>query len=944
MKKLAKILAIVVATLLLCAAIIAAELLNGALIARAQASFGLKDFSVGAFNEDGSPARQAGSHPFALTTSFEVNTKLNAEEEEIPDGQIKDARFYLPPGLIGSRTAVPQCTTAEFLTIDEARPACPDNTAIGYTKVRVINASGFFIAAVYNLVPPPGVAAKLGFVARAGVPVTAEIGINGEEPNELVGSALNIVQAVNFFSAELTIWGIPAAHSHDPFRGRCLDKTPNLLGEPVSEGICDTGAAEVPFLTLPRSCTGPLESFYELVSWQDPDAEPVEGSAQAPGMTGCSKLGFGPKIAAKPTTSSAESASGLDFEIDINDEGINNPTGLANSDVEDLAVAMPAGMTLNPSAANGLSTCSEEAYEAEALGNQSCPEASKIGEIEVQSPILAKGETLKGAVYLAEQGKNPFESLLALYVVIKDPVLGVLVKRAGVVEPEEGGPNAGQIFTVFEGFPQVPFSHLHFRFTEGARAPLITPPTCGTYATEAEFFPWAAPEEPLLATASFDISSGVNGGPCPAGGVPPFTPHFEAGSLNNNAGAYSPFQMRLTRSDGEQEMTRFDAVLPKGMSAKLAGLGRCPESAIALAKAKSGREEIANPSCPANSQIGTTLAGAGVGGVLTYVPGRLYMGGPFAGDPLSVIAITPDVAGPFDVGTTVVHEALAVDPETAEVKVDGAHSDPIPHILKGIPLKLRDLRVITDRPNFTLNPTSCARKEAKATLFGSFLDVFSSADDQPANLSARYQAASCASLKFKPKLALKLKGGTKRGAHPALRATVTYPPGAGYANTAKAVVTLPHSEFLEQSHIRTVCTRVQFAAAQCPPGSIYGHARAFSPILDEPEEGPVYLRSSNHPLPDLVLALHGLLDFNAVGRIDSRNARIRTSFETVPDVPLSKVVLEMQGDKKGLLVNSRDLCAGDPAHALSVFTAQSGKVFEEKPVVKAGCGGKGRRG
>jgi hypothetical protein len=374
------------------------------------------------------------------------------------------------------------------------------------------------------------------------------------------------------------------------------------------------------------------------------------------------------------------------------------------------------------------------------------------------------------------------------------------------------------------------------------------------------------------------------------------------------------------------------------VTGKLAGLSRCSEAAIAIAKAKTGREEQASPSCPASSEIGTTIAGAGVGGVLTYVPGKLYLGGPFGGDPLSVIAITPAVAGPFDVGTIVVHDALAVDPETAEVKVDGAHSDPIPHILKGIPVKARDLRVFTDRPGFTLNPTSCAEKQAKATLFGSFLDVFNPADDVPVSLSARYQAASCASLKFKPKLSLKLKGGTKRGAHPAITAKLTYPPGSGYANTRSAVVTLPHSEFLEQSHIRTVCTRVQFAADRCPPGSIYGKARATTPLLDEPLEGPVYLRSSSHKLPDMVIALHGLVDFDLVGRIDSVKARIRTSFEAAPDGPVSSFTVELSAGKKSLLVNSRNLCA-HPAKALSVFTAQNGRIYESKPVLGVRCGG-----
>jgi hypothetical protein len=918
------------------------------LVAPAQAKFGLNNFKARFIEVDGSAATQAGSHPFAVSTSFAVNTRLDPKfanelnpEGEIPDGEVKDLRFSLPPGLVGSRTAVPQCSTADFLRFEDGNPSCPDSTAVGVVRVRatVLDPKAEFTEPVYNLTPPPGVAAKIGFAALL-IPVTVEIGINGEAPNNLTAALVNVPQAAEFYSSTLQLWGIPAAHSHDPFRGHCLAHTGGSGEEFVSTGICDTGAPEVPFLTLPRSCTGPLKTSYEASSWQEPGAEPDTGFFEAPPMTGCSKLGFSPEPTSTPTTTSAESASGLDFSVDFHDEGLTNPKGPATqSEIKKAVVKLPAGMSVNPSSANGLQTCSEAAYEAEALGGQSCPDASKIGEVEAESPLLSAGEVLHGSVFLAEQERNPFNSLLALYMVIKDPELGALVKRPIKVEAsEEQGPNAGRLVTTLEDVPQFPVSHFHFHFKEGARAPLLTPPACGTYATEATFTPWANPENPLSAPATFQIASGVGGGPCPVGGVPPFNPHFEAGSLNNAAGAYSPFDMRLTRGDGEQEMTRFDAVLPKGMVAKLAGVARCPEAAIATAKAKTGHQELASPSCPASTQIGTTIAGAGVGGVLTWVPGKLYLGGPFAGDPLSVIAITPAVAGPFDLGTTVVHEALTVDPETAEVKVDGAHSDPIPHILKGLPVKVKDLRVFADRPNFALNPTSCARKEAKATLFGSFLDVFSPADDRPVSLAARYQASSCASLKFKPKLDLKLRGGTRRGAHPALTATVSYPPGSGYANTRSAVVTLPHSEFLEQSHIRTVCTRVQFAAKQCPEGSIYGHAKAFTPLLDEPLEGPVYLRSSSHKLPDMVVALHGLVDFDLVGRIDSVHARIRTTFESIPDARVSKAVLEFPAGKKSLLVNSRDLCA-HPAKALSVFTAQNGKLYEERPVLRVKCGG-----
>ena len=410
--------------------------------------------------------------------------------------------------------------------------------------------------------------------------------------------------------------------------------------------------------------------------------------------------------------------------------------------------------------------------------------------------------------------------------------------------------------------------------------------------------------------------------------------------------------MRLARNDGEADMSRFSAVLPAGVIGTIAGLSRCPEAPIAQAQARTGphggAEELHDPSCPASSQIGRTIAAAGVGSQLTHVPGSLYLAGPYHGDPLSVVSITPALAGPFDAGTVVLREALTLNPITARVEVDGAASDPIPHILKGIPLNVREIEVYADRPGFTSNPTSCARLDTQATLWGAGTSL-SPAPETPVGLTAPYQAVNCAKLGFTPKLAINLKGGTKRGRFPALKAVVT--PRAEDANFSRAVVTLPRSAFLEQGHFGTICTRVQFAAdggngAGCPPASIYGHARAFTPILSEPAEGPVYLRSSNHNLPDLVVALTGppsaaaKVDLSA--RIDSKNGGIRSTFEAIPDLPVSRFVLEMQGGKKGLIVNSTNLCRGTHP-AIADLQGQNGRADRTEPVVRAVKCPKGRK-
>jgi hypothetical protein len=630
--------------------------------------------------------------------------------------------------------------------------------------------------------------------------------------------------------------------------------------------------------------------------------------------------------------------------------GLLDSNAISEGQAKKVEVTLPEGMTLNPSQAEGLAACSPADYARETASSapgEGCPEASKVGTVQASTPILK--EEAKGALYVARPYDNPFGSLLALYMVAKIPDRGVLIKQAGEVALN---PVTGQIVSTFDELPQMPVETFKLHFFEGKRAPLVMPSKCGTYDLVAKFTPWNAadpdnplPNEVITKTSSFTVDQGVNGGPCPSG-PEPFKPGFKAGTTNNAAGSYSPFNIRLTREDGEQEISRFSMTLPKGVIGKLAGIPFCPDSAIAAAKARTGpnggQEEIDNPSCPAASQIGRTLVGAGVGPELSYAPGRVYLAGPYKGAKLSIVAIATAKVGPFDLGTVVIRQALRINSETAEVTSDGSSSDPIPHILQGVVVHARDIRVYIDRENFVLNPTNCDRKAAAATVI--------SGGGLSADVSAPFQAVNCMNLGFKPSLSIQLRGGTTRTATPRLKAVAKARPGD--ANIGRAQVTLPPSEFLEQNHIRTVCTRVQFNAGggngeKCPKASIYGKAKAISPLLDEPVSGPVFLRSSNHELPDMVAALHSSkVDIDLVGRIDSpKSGGIRSTFESVPDAPVSKFILEMQGGNKGLIVNSEDICKGKH-RALANFKGQNGKRHEFKPVVKAQCGGKkkGKKG
>jgi hypothetical protein len=473
-------------------------------------------------------------------------------------------------------------------------------------------------------------------------------------------------------------------------------------------------------------------------------------------------------------------------------------------------------------------------------------------------------------------------------------------------------------------------------------------------------YPYSNPTSPVEQSSSFKITQGPEGLGCPGGGLPPFHPGLEAGTMNNAAGTYSPFYTHITRKDSEQEITRFSIKLPTGVIAKLAGVAECPDVQIAAAIAREreggAAEEEAHPSCPQSSEVGHTLVGAGVGNVLAYAGGKLYLAGPYKGSPLSLVSINDAKVGPFDLGTVVVRFAIDVNHETAEVSIDGANSDPIPHIVDGIPIHLRDIRAFVDRPGFTLNPTSCAKKSTASTILGSGLDFASSSDDVPVTVSSPFQAADCAALGFKPRLKVSLKGSTRRAGNPALTATVTYPEGSE-ANISKVVTTLPASEFLEQGHIGTTCTRVQFNAGggngeQCPAKSVYGHATAITPLLEEPLTGPVFLRSNGgeRQLPDMVAALHSKrVDIDLVGFIDSVHkkgsevSRIRNTFAAVPDAPVTSFTLALSGGKKSLLANSTDLCAKSH-RAEDEFTGQNGKVYELDPVIQVKCGKGAKKG
>jgi hypothetical protein len=550
-----------------------------------------------------------------------------------------------------------------------------------------------------------------------------------------------------------------------------------------------------------------------------------------------------------------------------------------------------------------------------------CPDSSKIGTVRIDSPAVL-GKPLTGNVFLASPGRNPFGSLLAFYVVAEDSETGIVLKLPGKVESD---PASGRVVASASEAPQLPFEDLQIELFKGAAAPLKTGVACGSYEVNSAMTPWSAPEAPVrMAADRFEIDKGAAGGACP-GGAAPDTTQFEAGTVEPTAGSYSPFVVKLSRQDGGQPLRGIDTTLPEGLLARITGFASCSDAALAAAASHSGEDEQRSASCPSGSQVGSVAISAGAGPAPYNLAGRAYLAGPYRGAPISIAVVAPAVVGPFDLGTVVTRSALYVDPKTTRVHVV---SDPLPQTLHGIPLDLRSVALTLDAGGFAKNPTSCNP-----------LTI-----DGIAGQSGHFQVGDCNRIAFKPKLEVAMVGGSKRGAHPALRVTLSMPAKKEGANPAAISLALPKSEILEKSRIGAICAAGQDAPGSCPATTAYGAARATTPLLGTALEGPVYLRKSAGKLPDLVVDLHGLTDVMLEGHLEQmKGGALRANFEHLPDAPLSKLTLEIGRGKKHLLRNAVDLCA-HPQKARAVIDGQNAVTSNQRPLLEAGCKKKKKKG
>jgi hypothetical protein len=878
----------------------------------------------------------AGHPPIGFTQyivkqeEFEVSQGVFASR---PIGPVKTIRVDLPPGLTVNPQATAQCTQAEFDTPvpPTELPGCPASSQVGEERLTLkVIASGAEVAPIpfvtqvplYNMVPDFGEPAKFGFKIGSTPTTKKTVYLNTEVAWE------------NDYHESFTI------HLPDPNPG-----TRSWKSRLVNFGRAGNGT----YITNPTTCFSsqlpPYEGIYttylraESVAMPEADfpasATPFGSDLSLPEgltQTGCNTVPFDPGIDVAPGTDKVDSPATPTITTTL--PFITGGETQSESHLRNASITLPEGMGLNPSASNGLVSCTDAQFGKGTRNPVACPAASRIGSVEVETPPLPAG-ALIGTAYLGEQLSRDPESgdEFRIFVVAESARYGISARLIGNTKANA---KTGQLTTTFAETPQVPFTSVKIHLDD-PRGVVSSPPTCSTATTTSTMEPWSTPKSTRHPESKFALSSDPTGGTCPTTlGERKFAPDYTAKSNKTTAGKYSPFKVHIGRPDGQQELKRVDVTLPKGLTGNLSGIPYCSEAALAAAAASSGNAEKAGPSCSSKSRIGSTSTTAGTGGNPVTLAGDAYLAGPYKGAPLSMATITPAVSGPFDLGTVVVRVALNVNPKTARVN---AVSDAIPDVFGGVKLDLRAVNVNVNRKKFMLNPTNCAKQATAGFLNGGGGDPTDPAAWSSYKVSAPYKATKCKKLGFKPKLSTRLlaKGNTSRAKHPQLRAVLTA--RKGDANVLRSALALPRALFLDQGNIGTVCTRPQLAAKKCPKAAIYGHAEAKSPLLKKKLKGPVYLTSSKHELPDLVADLRGQVRIQLYGVISSKNGGIKTVFNNLPDVPVNKFVLRMKGGKKkGLLVNSRNLCQG-PLSSVMSMKGQNGKKVKNNrlPLKVSGC-------
>ena len=914
-------------------------------------SFGTSTFEVLPLNEDGTAATAAGSHPFELTTTLVLN-----QETELPIELPRDLSFHLPPGLVGNPNAAAQCTMANFFALVKETNLCSVASVVGVATVTVtepkLGPDLIKTVPVFNLAPSAGEPARFGFEVLGRVPIVIDTAVRSGSDYGVDVGVRNATQTAGLLSSQVTFWGVPGDPRHDNARGwECVagGEYAAQVGRPCP---ASGGLAEEPFLTLPGSCaanpqTEPVVFSMDMDSWTNPgdlvssDYDWMNGEGGMLGFQGCGSLPFDPSISVVPEQHTTSTPTGLAIDVTVPQNTTLEADGLAEANVRDTTVTLPQGVELSPAAANGLVACSEEqvgfrGFNPTLAINEFdsapavCPDASKLGTVKIKTPLLS--HELEGSLYLAtpapngEASNNPFNSLVAVYLVAQDPVSGVLVKLAGEGHLDEG---TLRIATTFKNTPQVPFEDLTIELFGGPRASVTTPARCGTYGTDASFVPWTgtATQNVLGPPEEFGISAGIGGSACPSGALP-FAPGFLAGSTNERAGAYTSFNLEMIRPDGDQTLKSLTTHLPAGMAAMLSSVELCAEA------------QAAASACPAGSEIGQATAVAGLGSEpIVQEGGRVFITGPYRGAPFGIEIVTPAKAGPFDLGFVTVRSALFINEHDASATIV---SDPLPTQIRGIPLQLKRVLVEVTRPGFQFNGTSCDPSSITGTIYGD--------EGAAAPVASPYKPSGCEALPFAPKLTASVTGQGSRvnGTTFTVRLASA---GFGQSNIHKVLLQLPKVLPSRLETLKKACLSATFEAnpASCSAESVIGTAMIHTPVLKNPLSGPAYLVShGNAAFPDVEFVLQGEgIKLVVDGQTDIKNGATYSKFETAPDAPFTTFETILPAGPKSVLAIYNSANSEEPYSACgtklempTTIISQSNKLIEtETEISTTGCSG-----
>jgi hypothetical protein len=804
-----------------------------------------------------------------------ADVRTNFNVTDVGGNPAKSMRFHLPVGLLGSIANFAECPLPTFYS-SGVGTNCPTESQVGEAMVPL----NFGTPEDPLIVPLLSTVNVLG----AGRTETALLGVR--LPYGLGRALLRITVRPDDYGLDATIDGLQ-------YNIAGTDLT--LWGVPWDHWDAATQSANKrrPFMANPATCGTAAVTKLEINGYKSENVfEPY--SATTPAQTGCNVLQFTPTISVRTDNPLVSAPSSFEFGIEVPQN--TNADGLATPPMRDVTTVLPEGLTINAALANGLEACSDAAFGKGSNEPSKCPAASRIGTAEFEVPAL-KNPRVAGTVYV---GQSLPDDIYRVFIEAFGSSARVKIK--GSVRPD---PQSGRLTAVFEDNPEVPASSVKIAFKGGSRAPLAMPDSCGLKPVSATIDAWSG--HTASPTTAFEVGQDAKGSPCAA---KPFAPSFSAGTLNPVAGASSTFAVQADKPDGQPDLTGVSLTLPPGLVANLKG--------------------------NVGQRIGTARVAAGVGPSPFTLSGPVVLEGAYGDAPFSLRVTVPVIAGPFNLGDVVVRQKIYVDPVDTHVTVV---SDPLPTIVKGVPVRLQNLQVDIDKSGFMKNPTSCAPQEIKGTL--------SAASGQTAPAVSRFQAVDCAGLGYTPQLAMTLsgKGQTKDGAHPALTARLT--PPAGDANSKKVTVRLPLALALDPGNANGLCEPVDAAKNQCAASTVVGSAEAQS-ILPDALKAPVYFVRGERvdskgkvrkTLPKLFIPLTANgVTVNVWASSDVENDRLVTTFEDLPDAPFRSFDLNITGGDHGILaVSNTNLCAGTQV-ADARYGGQNGKTYTSKVTMGTPCG------